>query len=196
MADEISEILTFQPVTEENWTQMQKLFGNKGAYGGCWCTYWRMKRSEFNSLSSEDRKERMATIIHSGVSPGIVAFLDGVPIGWCSFGKRDEFPLLENSRTLKRVDDKDVLSIVCFYIERKHRRQGVMKSLLKEVIRIAETGGIPIVEGYPVDPASQSYPDPFSYTGLLSAFVNTGFVEVARRSEKRPVMRYYTSSTK
>lgn len=183
--------LTFQPVTKDTWQDMQTLFGEKGAYGGCWCTYWRMERSQFDSLKPQERKEWMSSFIDSGSSPGILAYQDGVPVGWCSFGKRSEYPLLGRSRILKRIDDEDVWSIVCFYIERKHRKQGVMKSLLNEVVRIAGLAGATIVEGYPVDPKSSSYPDPYAYTGLMSAFVSSGFVEVARRSDKRPVMRYY-----
>ncbi len=48
-----------------------------------------------------------------------------------------------------------------------------------------------IVEGYPIAPKKDKVPDVFAYTGFLSAFQSAGFVEVARRSETRPIMRFY-----
>lgn len=183
--------LSFRPATEENWLELQNLFGERGAYGGCWCTYWRLKRSEYESLSRDERKSKLNDMVKSGNPPGILAFMNNVPVGWCSFGRREEFPVLENSRVLKRVDGKDVWSIVCFYIEKSHRREGIMKNLLLEVIRLARAESVSIVEGYPIDPQAAKYPDAYAYTGLMSAFVSAGFVEVTRRSEKRPIMRYY-----
>ena len=46
------------------------------------------------------------------------------------------------------------------------------------------------LEGYPID-AKKDLPAPFVYTGTAIAFQKAGFVEVARRSETRPIMRYF-----
>lgn len=170
---------------------MQTLFGEKGAYGGFWCVYWRMKTSKFNSLSSMERKQEMESVIDSGSSPGIIAYKGGFPVGWCSFGPRKEFSRLETSRVLKRVDDEDVWAIVCFYIDRKHRKTGVMKSLLNEVKEQARSRGARILKGYPIDLKTGEYPDPYAYTGIASAFRKADFEEVARRSRKRLIMRCY-----
>jgi len=50
------------------------------------------------------------------------------------------------------------------------------------------------VEGYPVEPEKSGIPDLFAYHGLASMFRDTGFQEVARRSETRPIMRYVIGS--
>jgi hypothetical protein len=34
-------------------------------------------------------------------------------------------------------------------------------------------------------------PDAFAWTGISAAFQSAGFKEVARRSETRPIMRFY-----
>lgn len=182
--------LSFKPVTSSNWNEMQDLFGERGAYGGCWCTYWRLPRSKFSSCFPSERKDMMKEIIDSGRVPGILAYRNGIPVGWCSIANRSEFVLLENSRTLKRIDHKPVWSVVCFYIQRKERRKGVMRGLLRNAVEYAQAHGAEIVEGYPIDPMGD-YPDPYAYTGLISAFKELGFVEVERRSQKRPIMRLY-----
>jgi len=62
--------------------------------------------------------------------------------------------------------------------------------LLKAAIEYAREHGAKIVEGYPIDPMSNYLPPISSYTGITSAFQEAGFVEVMRRSEKRPIMRF------
>ena len=61
---------------------------------------------------------------------------------------------------------------------------------MKAAVEYAEEEGGRIVEGYPVEPGKGRTPDPFAYTGLVSAFLKVGFVEVERRSETRPIMRH------
>ncbi len=192
--DSADDSLSFEKLDADTWTDFQELFGEKGAYGGCWCMYWRMRTPEFNSLSSNERKRAMNSYVASGGIPGILAYRNGKAVGWCSFGPRDDFTRLETSRILKRVDDRDVWSIVCFYIDRDHRRTGVMSSLLGEVKKQARNRGANILEGYPIEPESGKYPDPYAYTGLASAFRKAGFEEIARRSEKRPIMRCYLNN--
>ena len=62
--------------------------------------------------------------------------------------------------------------------------------LLKAAVEHVKRQGGKIVEGYPVEPNRDKVPDPFVYTGLVSSFLKAGFVEVARRSETRPILRY------
>jgi hypothetical protein len=62
--------------------------------------------------------------------------------------------------------------------------------LLRAAVAYAVEEGAQIVEGYPVVPRNPSMPDVFAWTGMLSAFQQAGFVEVARRSETRPIVRY------
>ena len=187
--------ISIKEVTDQNWNDMQELFGEKGAYGGCWCTYFRLKRSEFQSLPKSGRKEMMSEIISSGKTPGIMAYMEGKPVGWCSVAPREEFILLSTSRIMKPVDSKPVWSIVCFYIDKKFRRKGVMKSLIGGALKYAEKNHAGIVEAYPVDSGESEYPEPYAYTGLYNAFVDLGFKEVERRSPKRPIMRYYLEKT-
>jgi GNAT superfamily N-acetyltransferase len=187
------------PVTPNRWTDMQALFGKRGACGGCWCMYWRLRRSEYEPLRGEGNRLAMQSLIESGEVPGLLAYLTtssdspANPIGWCSAGPREAFPVLERSRILKRVDDQPVWSIVCFFIARPYRRQGITVQLLASVVDYAHSQGVKIVEGYPVEPKTSQVPPVFVYTGLFSAFQKTGFIEVARRSATRPIMRHYAN---
>lgn len=187
--EEISD-LEFHPLTPERWADLEKLFGQHGASGGCWCMWWRLTRSEFMRQRGEKNKKALKSIVDSGKVLGILAYTGGQPIGWCAVAPRETFPKLDRSRLLRRVDDKPVWSVVCFFIDKVFRRKGVSVKLLKASVDYVRKQGGEIVEGYPVEPKKGWTPDPFAYNGLASAFRKIGFVEVTRRSETRPIMRY------
>jgi len=184
------EALEFHPLTPEWWFDLEKLFGQHGASGGCWCMWWRLPHSEFMRNRGERNKETFKRIVDSGNVPGILAYICGQPVGWCSIAPRETFPKLKRSRILKRVDEKPVWSVVCFFIDKAFRRKGVSVELLKAAVNYATKQGTKIVEGYPIEPKKARTPNGFAYTGLASAFRKVGFVEIVRRSETRPVMRY------
>lgn len=190
MTDEIESrpSISIQPLTPERWRDLESLFGPKGAFGGCWCMWWRQTRREYMANRGETNRRALKSIVDAGQVPGLIAYVDGEPAGWCSVQPRDAFPALDRSRTLKRVDDEPVWSVVCFFVGKRYRRRGVTTALLKAAVDHAARAGARIVEGYPVDPAEGGMPDPWAYTGLVSAFRKAGFVEVARRG-KRPIMR-------
>jgi len=183
--------LTFTPVTINEWEDLQALFAEPGVQNGCWCMYWRIKRAVFHGQYGEGNREAMRRIIESGRVPGILAYLQGQPIGWCSVAPREEFPVLDRSPTLKRVDGQPVWSIVCFFVSRPHRHKGLSKILLQAALDYAKDNGATIIEAYPLTPEhakSQRYE---LYMGLVSTFEEAGFQEAARRSKRSPVMRYY-----
>lgn len=183
--------LDFYPLTPERWDDLVALFGPRGACGGCWCLWWRLKHSQFEKQKGEQNKRALKRIVDSGEVPGLLAYADGHPVGWCSVAPREAFPRLGRSRILKRVDDRPVWSAVCFFVDKQFRRKGVAVRLLEAAVEHAKKHGAKTVEGYPVEPRKASTPDAFAFTGLASAFRKAGFVEVLRRSDTRPIMRYH-----
>lgn len=180
----------FFPLNEARWQDFLSLFGKSGACGGCWCMWYRLKRSEFEQNKGDGNKKLMALIVQSGEIPGILAYVDGKAVGWCSVAPRTQFPALEHSRILKRIDNKPVWSIVCFYIDKAYRRKGLTGELLNYVIEYCKEQGAEIIEAYPTDPRKKEMPDVFAWTGFASTFFRAGFKEAARRSETRPLLRY------
>ena len=179
----------FYPVMKENWKDFENLFGEKGACAGCWCMYWRLRRKEYDTLRGEGTKKKMKSLVNKGIIPGILAYDDKQPVAWCSVAPREDFPVLENSRVLKRIDDKPVWSIVCFYINKNYRKKGLSIELLNAAKKYVKKNKGKIIEGYPVEPKKGKTADVFAWTGLASAFKKAGFKEIERRSETRPIMR-------
>ncbi len=183
--------LTFAPLTLERWSDFEELFGKSGAIGGCWCMWWRLKRSEFERLKGEGNKQAMREIVESGKVPGLLAYKREKPVGWCSVAPREDFPVLQRSRTLKPVDDTPVWSVTCFFVARGYRARGMNSRLLGAAVDYARDQGGHVVEGYPIVPRKDQVPAVFAFTGFASVFEAEGFIEVARRAETRPIMRLY-----
>jgi len=177
------------PVTPERWGDMEALFGERGACGGCWCMWWRLTSREFEAAKGEQNRCAIAELVASGRTPGLLAYHYGEPIGWCSTAPRREFPRLARSRILKPVDDQPVWSVVCLFVARPWRRRGVSVALLEAAVEHVTASGGRIIEGYAVEPKKDAMPDAFAFHGLASAYRAAGFVEVARRSPTRPIMR-------
>lgn len=187
---DVLTVTEFHPLTPEKWPDFERLFGERGACGGCWCMWWRLSKKEFDSQKGEVNRTSMKKIVESGCVPGILAYHEGQAIGWCAVAPREEFRRLDSSRILKPVDESPVWSIVCWFVAKPFRRKGVSAQLLTAAVDFVRGRGGRIVEGYPVEPKKEKVPDLFVYHGLASTFLKAGFEEVLRRSETRPIMRY------
>lgn len=187
MLEKIS--LSFHPLTPDRFSDFEQLFGPRGACGGCWCMFWKLRGLAFDENTGEPARQMQKSVVDSGAVPGLLAYNDDQPIGWIAIEPRSAYPRLAHSRVLKPVDEQNVWSVTCFFVDRKYRKQGITIGLLKAAIEYVQSKGGRIVEGYPVD-ARDNIPDAFAYTGTMSAFKRAGFKEVARNSPRRPIVRY------
>jgi GNAT superfamily N-acetyltransferase len=183
--------LTFEPLTPANWLHFVKLFGAKGACGGCWCMSFRLSKDDFCEGKGEGNKQTMKDLVFDKRITGLLGFCEGEAIAWLSMSPREEFVKLERSRIHKRIDDKEVWSIPCFFIAKEFRRKGVSVEMLKAAIQFAKEKNIKILEAYPTKPYTEKMPDVFAWIGFLSAFEKAGFKIVDNKSKNRPMVRYY-----
>ena len=194
MSSTIAEVRVL-PATAERWPDLEALFGKNGACAGCWCMWWRLSRSEYKQSQGEGNKAMLREITLGNQVPGLLAYADGRPAGWCSIGPREGYAALASSRSLTPVDGQPVWSIVCFFVVRPFRRRGLLAELVRGAVGYAQQQGARIVEAYPIDtqtlkPAGKKLTGAGGYMGIASTFRALGFVEVARASETQLIMRY------
>ena len=190
MTNRIEELdLSFHPLTQKLWRDFELLFGDNGACGGCWCMHWKLRGKAYEENKGDANRQMMKSIVDAKKNPGLIAYSEGYPIGWIAIEPRKEYLKLAHSKILKPVDDKEVWSITCFFVEKKHRHKGISIELIKAAVEHAKNNGAKIVEGYPVDSKTKQAP-PFMFTGSAKAFKDAGFKEVARNSPTRPIFRY------
>jgi GNAT superfamily N-acetyltransferase len=185
-----SRKLRFHPLTSERWQDFERLFGRRGACGGCWCMPWRLSRSEFERSKGDGTRARMRALVRSGAEPGILGYMGDEAVAWCAVAPREQYPVLSRSRILRPLDAERVWSIACFYIDKRFRRRGLSVAMLNAAKTFVADKGGKIIEGYPVEPRTRSMPDVFAHTGVAAAFRKAGFREATRRSPRRPIMRF------
>lgn len=180
--------MTFD-VRPADWSSFETVKGEKGGCGGCWCMLWRLPKPEMDAGLGAGNRAAMKRIFDDGHVPGLIAFDEDRPVGWIQIDRREAFGRLEKSRILNLVDERPVWSISCFFIDKSYRRQGLSAELLAAAGDFVRKRGGDCLEGYPIDTPKPNYPPVYAWTGFVGAFRRAGFVEVARRSPTRPIMR-------
>ncbi len=142
--------------------------------GGCWCMSYRDSR-----VPNTDRPAYMAAECAAEPGPGVLAYVDGDPAGWCSVAPRSTYRRLMRSRTIPMVDDRDPWSVVCFVVRPAYRRRGLMHALLAGAVDHAAAHGAPVVEGYPVETGGTRVDVISGYVGTVELFERAGFHRAA-----------------
>lgn len=176
------------PLTPQRWSDLEELFGPRGAVSGCWCMFWRVPSAQITVANGEANRAALRALVDDGRPTGLLAYRDGRVAGWCSVAPREDYGRLQRSRKLGPVDDVPVWSIPCFFVHRSHRRAGVAAALLDAAVEHARANGALAVEAYPLDPGEGRAPTSSAYVGVLPMFLAAGFAEIARR-DGRPIVR-------
>lgn len=157
------------------WDGFYEVVGVKKPGGrGCWCMSYRDSR-----VPAEAREAYMRGECESEPGPGVLAYVNGVPAGWCSVAPKSSYRRLLNSRTIPVIDDRDPWVAVCFVVRPPFRRQGLMHRLLEGAVAHASAHGAEVVEGYPVESDTPGRVDVISgYVGTTSQFERAGFTRI------------------
>jgi len=174
--------LTVAVVDDARWDDLQQLFEGRGGPHYCWCMAWREMPSKLRGDKAA-KKAELKGRVEDGTPVGIIGYVSGEPVAWCSVGPRASFRRLpENDNS---APAENVWSIVCFFIHRKFRGQGLTPRLIEAAVAYARQNGADVLEAYPVDKSSPSY----HFMGLKSRFERAGFVNVGKTGKRRHVMQ-------
>ena len=183
----------FKEAAPELWKDLEKLFGDNGACGGCWCQWWRVPRGGklWEETKGTKAKKQMKALFKSGEITGLIVYDGTRAVAWLSYGPRLNFSRTERIKAYSRDDIESVWSINCFFIDRKYRRQGLAKLMLDAALKFMKRRNVKIVEAYPtpLTKAGKKLPAAFVYTGPLKIFEDTGFAIIQRASYSRPLVR-------
>jgi GNAT superfamily N-acetyltransferase len=190
--------LEIRPLTRGRLADVAALFGQGGDPKWCWCAYFRVRGLDFMHSTAANNRGILEGAIHDDgkdhPAPGLVAYLDGEPVGWTSLGPREDYERLAYSKVLAPIDDRPVWSIVCFVVARQRRGQGIAVALLDAAIAYATEHGATTLEAYPVDASAGRISSASAYHGTLTMFERAGFTiaEIRRAnasSAPRPIVR-------
>ena len=194
--------VTIVPANEASWEDLQIVFGSRGDPSRCHCQRYRMAPGEsWRSVGAEELAFRFRAQTDCGhpesdATTGLVAYLDGEPVGWCAVAPRSAHPrLLLKTRVPweGRAEDKaddTVWAVTCFVVRAGFRRRGISRALARATVDFARERGARALEGYPmVTQPGQEVTWGELHVGSRSIFAAAGFVEVNRPTLRRVVMR-------
>lgn len=190
--------LVVRPANEASWEDLQTVFGTRGQAARCQCQRYKLRpREGFAEQPVEERMSRLREQTDCGdpeatVTSGLVAYLDGQPVGWCAVEPRPEFPGLRHSQVpwAGREEDRadsSVWAITCVFARARFRRQGVATELIHEAVTFARTRGAKALEAYPM--TTKAALDEELHVGTIGTYLAAGFREVTRPTKRRAVVR-------
>ena len=192
--------ITVVPANEASWEDLQAIFGTRGDPARCQCQWFKFRDMEWRSIPAEERAHRLREQTDCGhpqsdTTTGIVAYLDGEPVGWCAIEPRTAYPRLLKMRVPWSGRDEDradetVWSVTCFVVRTGYRRSGVSYALAAAAVGFARDRGARALEGYPmITSLGEDVTWGELFVGSRSAFAAAGFREVSHPTTRRVVMR-------
>jgi GNAT superfamily N-acetyltransferase len=190
------------PANRAACEDLQTVFGNRGSAAGCHCQRFKLApRESFGSFPVEERELRLRAQTNCGqpratTTSGLVAYLDGEPVGWCAVEPRPAYHgLLRVFRVPwdGRNEDKgdaSVWAVTCVFARAGFRRRGIGYALARATIDFAHERGARALEAYPMlTGPGEDITWGELHVGTRSMFAAAGFEEVSRPSHRRVVMR-------
>lgn len=184
--------VTVSPVSGAEFDDVQTVFGNRGQAFRCQCQRYRMGWYDHQSDNIAGRRELLRDQVSEG--HGLLAYLDGEPVGWCSVAPRCDYTYLRQPTWKGRNEDKadpTVWAVTCFAIRAGYRGQGISRALAGATVDFTRDAGARAVEAYPMEPAAgKEVPWGELHVGALSAFLAAGYRIVSKPSLRRAIVRY------
>ena len=187
------------PANEASWADLQTIFGTRGTAARCQCQRYKLRPGEyFAGFPVEERAHRLREQVDSGhpesdTTAGLIAYLDGEPVGWCAVEPRTAYRGLLRSNRVPwdgRSEDKNddsVWAVTCFVTRAGFRKRGIARALAHAAVDFARARGARALEGYPMTTKNAILEE--LHVGTEGTFVEAGFTEVSRPTLRRVVMR-------
>jgi GNAT superfamily N-acetyltransferase len=187
------------PANEARWDDLATIFGARGAGAQCFCQRYKLApRESFRGFPAEERAHRLRTQTECGhpgsrTTSGLVAYLDGEPVGWCAVEPRPAYTGLVRTFRVpwegrdEDREDESVWAVTCLFARARFRRRGVSRALARAAVDFARERGARALEGYPI--LTKDVIEEELHVGTVGVFAGAGFTEIGRPSKRRAVMR-------
>jgi GNAT superfamily N-acetyltransferase len=180
-------------LSPETWKDFEALFGKYGGVqDGCWCMYYHRARPNRGQPDEERHAQNRADhrrLVGEGTARGILVYREGVPVGWCQFGRTPELPRIDAGIKYRalgaaRAPPPD-WRITCFFVDRGQRRVGVATAALGAALEAIGRSGGGLTEAYPATQMRAVA----TWFGSESMFRKNGFQKVAPFGQSNVLMR-------
>jgi GNAT superfamily N-acetyltransferase len=169
---------TIQPLDPSTWAAFADLVErNNGIFGGCWCMGYHPDDSRTSAAHNRAAKERR--VQEGRAHAALVLDEDGFAQGWCQYGSPEELPGIKHGREYyKEPPPAPEWRITCFFVDKKHRGQGIARAALDGALdQIAHLGG-GRVEAISEVTAGREAQGRFLFSATVELFEQNGFARV------------------
>lgn len=195
-----SSDLTIVPANEASCGDLATIFGMRGYAARCQCQRFKHGHHDWSSFPLPLRIELLheqtgCSNADASTTSGLVAYLDGEPVGWCAVEPRTAYPRLPPARVAwkqrgEREDDDGVWAVTCFATRAGFRRRGISRALARATVDFARERGARAIEAYPmITRPGEEVTWGETHVGTRSIFADAGYAEVWRATLRRVVMR-------
>jgi GNAT superfamily N-acetyltransferase len=157
-----------QCVTSDRWDDLTALFATSTVTRSCWCMWPRVPVGDMHGRTEGQNREGMQAIVDGGSVPGLLAYMDGDPAGWCSIA-----PCRDYLRCDPEACSESDWMIACFFLRGDCRGRGIGSALLDGAVRYASERGAATVYGLPRGWRPDDAPS--TLQGAVKMFRNAGF---------------------
>lgn len=196
----LDDQLTIVPANEASWEEVEAIFGTTDYCGRCRCQAlkvvpWIWRDSTLDQRITALQEQTACGEPDARSTSGLVASLDGRPVGWVAVEPRTAYPKLRTSRIpwSGRSEDKDddgVWAVTCLVIRKGFRGRGLTYPLADATINFARSRGARALEAYPmITQPGKEITWGEMHVGARQVFQDAGFTEVSRPTVRRVVMR-------
>jgi ribosomal protein S18 acetylase RimI-like enzyme len=168
---------TSRPLDASTWDAFAELVErNNGVFGGCWCIGWHPECGQRGISHRAVKEDRVRT---DRAHAALVFDEHGLAQGWCQFGDPDELPNIKHGREYRKdAPPPPDWRIACFYVDTKHRGQGVARAGLEGALdQIARAGG-GTVEAIPEVTDGRQAQGRFLFSATVELFEDYDFQRV------------------
>ncbi len=190
--------ITVVPANEVSWDDLAAIFGTADYPSRCQCQRFKVRGWIWRDSTQEERTAmlRAQTACDDPESPttsGLVAYLDGEPVGWCAVEPRNAYANLGRTPWTGRDENRDdptVWAVSCFVVRKGYRGRGLTYPLARAAIDFARDRGARALEGYAMitEPGKEITWGEL-HVGALGVYEDAGMTAVSRPSKRRVVMR-------
>lgn len=146
-------------------------FADNPRWNSCFCQFLYVDHNvvSWHDRTFEQNRAAACERIHTSRMQGLLAYLNGKPIGWCNAAPRS---MMDAFFDAPDEDEKHLGQITCFVIAKEYRRTGIATSLLHAACNALKAQGLSIAEASPLADENDEAKNHF---GPLRMYLNAGF---------------------
>jgi ribosomal protein S18 acetylase RimI-like enzyme len=167
-------LYTTRPLDASTWDAFAELVErNNGIFGGCWCIGYHPECRQPGISYRAVKEDRVRT---DRAHAALVFDANGSAQGWCQYGSPEELPGIKHNREYEKdAPPRPDWRITCFYVDKRHRAQGIARVALEGALdQITHSGG-GLVEAIPEVTTGREAPGRFLFSATVELFEQYGF---------------------